>query len=332
MGNPLLDISATVDTGMLEKYGLKANDAILYEKEDLYDELVANHQIEYIAGGATQNSCRVAQWLLPEAQSVAFFGCVGTDKSCETLEKVAGQAGMVVKYQKSTEHPTGKCAVLITGQDRSLVTKLDAANHFTPAHLDVAENWSLVESAKVFYSSGFFLTVSPDSMLKVAEHAGASGKNFAMNLSAPFLCQFFKEPMLKVMAVSDIVFGNETEADAFAEANGLDTKDRTKIALKIAELPLTGHKDKSSRVVVITQGSDPVIVVEKGQVTQYHVTQLAKEKIVDTNGAGDAFVGGFLAQLAAGKSIKECVLCGIWAATEIIQQSGCTCPDKTYNA
>ena len=77
MGNPLLDISATVDTGMLEKYGLKANDAILYEKEDLYDELVANHQIEYIAGGATQNSCRVAQWLLPEAQSVAFFGCVG---------------------------------------------------------------------------------------------------------------------------------------------------------------------------------------------------------------------------------------------------------------
>ena len=30
-----------------------------------------------------------------------------------------------------SEHPTGRCAVLITGQDRSLVTKLDAANHFT---------------------------------------------------------------------------------------------------------------------------------------------------------------------------------------------------------
>ena len=47
-------------------------------------------------------------------------------------------------------------------------------------------------------SSGFFLTVSPDSMIKVAEHAGNHGKHFAMNLSAPFLAQFFKDPMLKV--------------------------------------------------------------------------------------------------------------------------------------
>ena len=76
MGNPLLDISATVDTAMLNKYSLKANDAILYEKEDLYDEL-SKHKVDYIAGGATQNSCRVAQWLLERPQSVAFFGCVG---------------------------------------------------------------------------------------------------------------------------------------------------------------------------------------------------------------------------------------------------------------
>ena len=88
-----------------------------------------------------------------------------------------------------------------------------------------------------------------------------------------------------------------------------------------------------SRLVVITQGSENVIVVEKGQVTQYPVTKLASEKIIDTNGAGDAFVGGFLAQLAQGKSVKDCVNCGIWAATEIIQQSGCTCPaDKKYTA
>jgi len=332
MGNPLLDISATVDLAMLEKYSLKANDAILYEKEDLYEELLANHKVDYIAGGATQNSCRVAQWLLPESQSVAFFGCVGTDKSCDILEKVAGEAGMVVKYQKSTEHPTGKCAVLITGQDRSLVTKLDAANHFTTAHLEDKENWALVEGAKVFYSSGFFLTVSPDSMLKVAEHAGVTGKHFAMNLSAPFLAQFFKDPMLKVMAHSDIVFGNETEADAFAESMAYGTTDRKEIAKNIAKMPLEGPSPRS-RVVVITQGSDPVLVVENGQLTEYHVTKLPSEKIVDTNGAGDAFVGGFLAKLALGKSIKESVQCGIWSATEIIQQSGCTCPaDKKYNA
>jgi len=35
LGNPLLDISATVDEGMLEKYGLKANDAILAEDKHI---------------------------------------------------------------------------------------------------------------------------------------------------------------------------------------------------------------------------------------------------------------------------------------------------------
>ena len=50
------------------------------------------------------------------------------------------------------------------------MTKLDAANHFTPAHLDVTENWEIVEKAKIFYSAGFFITVSPDSMLKVCKN------------------------------------------------------------------------------------------------------------------------------------------------------------------
>merc|ERR1711971_911067 len=151
---------------------------------------------------------------------------------------------------------------------------------------------ALVESAKIYYSSGFFLTVSPDSMIKVAEHAGNHGKHFAMNLSAPFLAQFFKDPMLKVMAHADIVFGNETEADEFAK--------------KIAALPLVSSGSAPrSRLVVITQGADPVIVVQNGEVTLYDVTKLAADKIVDTNGAGDAFVGGFLAQLTFGLLLKS---------------------------
>jgi len=175
-------------------------------------------------------------------------------------------------------------------------------------------------------------------MIKVAEHAGLTGKHFAMNLSAPFLCQFFKDPMMKVMAHADIVFGNETEADEFANSHGYGvsinkTVYRTETAKKIAALPLVSSgSSPRSRLVVITQGADPVIVVENGEVTLYPVTKLAADKIVDTNGAGDAFVGGFLAQLALGKSVKDCVKVGIWAATEIIQQSGCTCPsDKKYS-
>lgn len=50
--------------------------------------------------------------------------------------------------------------------------------------------------------------------------------------------------------------------------------------------------------------------------------------MVDTNGAGDAFVGGFLSQLVLEKSIAECVRAGHFAARTIIQRSGCTFPKE----
>jgi len=332
MGNPLLDISAVVETSMLDKYSLKANDAILYEKEDIFEDLKGNYQVEYIAGGATQNSIRVAQWIMKDAKSAAYFGCIGEDKDGEILEKVASESGVAVAYQKSKEHPTGRCAVLVTGHDRSLVTKLDAANHFTPAHLDVTENWEIVEKAKIFYSAGFFITVSPDSMLKVAKHASESeAKKFCVNLSAPFICEFFKDPLAGVLEYADVVIGNETEAETFAKVNGIEGS-RAEVAKAIAALPYKGNAAKS-RTVIITQGADPVIVVEKGEVTEVPVIKLDKDKIVDTNGAGDAFVGGLLAQMAKGADTRKAIECGLWAAAQILQVSGVKCdPQVTYTA
>ena len=71
MGNPLLDISAAVKDELLSKHKLKANDAILTEDETVFEDLVKDYKVDYIAGGATQNSIRVAQWILgkPNATS-----------------------------------------------------------------------------------------------------------------------------------------------------------------------------------------------------------------------------------------------------------------------
>lgn len=52
--------------------------------------------------------------------------------------------------------------------------------------------------------------------------------------------------------------------------------------------------NKRQRIVVLTQGPNPTIVYQSGSnaVVEYPVTKLKDEEIVDTNGAGDAFVGG----------------------------------------
>merc|ERR1711920_188513 len=87
-------------------------------------------------------------------------------------------------------------------------------------------------------------------------------------------------------------------------------------------------KEGAKRTVVVTQGKDPTIVVVNGHVTEHAITALPKKKLVDTNGAGDAYVGGFLAGLSKGLSVAECCKVGAYSASVIVQHSGCTFPAK----
>ena len=75
-------------------------------------------------------------------------------------------------------------------------------------------------------------------------------------------------------------------------------------------------------VAIITQGPKATVVAENGAVR--HIEVAPVDKIVDVNGAGDAFVGGFLAIIAKGGSVDEAVKAGQWAAAHVIQRSGCT--------
>ncbi|EPS70152.1 hypothetical protein M569_04611, partial [Genlisea aurea] len=284
MGNPLLDISAKVDHDFLEKYDLKPNNAILAEEKHipLYDELASNYKVEYIAGGATQNSIRVAQWMLQIPGATSYIGSIGKDKFGEEMKKNAKAAGVRVHYYED-DTPTGTCGVCVVGGDRSLVANLSAANRYKVDHLKKPEIWALVEKAKYYYIAGFFLTVSPESILLVAEHAAANNKIFSTNLSAPFICEFFKDVQDKVIPYADFVFGNETEARTFSKVHGWETEDVEEIALKISQLPRASGKN--NRVAVITQGADPVVVAEDGKVKLLPIIPLPKEKLVDTNGA-----------------------------------------------
>lgn len=335
MGNPLLDISAEVPEAMLEKYGLKADDQILCEDKHkpVYQEMIDNCSVDYLPGGATQNTIRAASWLMKnnsEAKgATAFTGCVANDDYCKKLTAAAEQAGVTVCYEVTeSDQPTGTCAALITkkGAARSLVANLAAANVYSKEAINKV--WANVEAASYYYSAGFFLTTEggPTAVEKVGKHASEAGKTYVMNLSAPFLPAFFKAQLNEAITYSDIVFGNETEMGAWAEHNGMDTKDLKEVALKIASIERKGSK--KPRMVIITQGCDPTIIAQNGKVEEFPIEVIAKEKIVDTNGAGDAFVAGFLGGLIYGKSIQECVKAGNFTAKAIIQMPGCTFPDN----
>jgi len=329
--NPLLDISVEVDAAYLEKYGLDANSAILAEEKHfaIYEEVVQKYKVQYIAGGSTQNTARVAQWMTPQANAVTFVGCVGKDENGRHLKECAHADGVRAEYLEDEKVATGVCAVLITGKHRSMVTNLLAANEYKIAHLERTDIWSLVEKATCFYIGGFFLTVSPPSIMKLAQHAAENNKLFCMNLSAIFISQFFKEPLVASSPYWDVLFGNDDEASTFAKALNWETTDILEIAVKITQLPKVNTKRQ--RVVVITRGAHGTIVAHDGVAKEHPILKIAPEKIVDTNGAGDAFVGGFLSQLIQEKPIEHCLKGGHFSASVIIQHPGCTFPKEKPN-
>jgi adenosine kinase len=338
MGNPLLDISANVSPDMLKKYNVQLDTAILAEEQHLpiYQELIDTYpdSVQYIAGGATQNTCRVAQWMLSAAgkpkECVAFLGCVGADDAYgQKLQACAEADGVCVHYQKDPAHPTGTCAALIVEGERALIANLGAANHFQPSHLtDSALSQEILAAAQIVYCAGFFLTVSVPSLVYAAEHVVQENKIFALNLSAPFIVDFFSEQLHTALEYADYLFGNESEAETYAKKHNLTAEADGSVDLHQVALALAAGSKKNAarpRTVVITQGSKATIVACSGTVTEYPIEEaLAPEKIVDTNGAGDAFVGGFLAALLlrTPAEVGAAVRAGHYAAKHIIQVSG----------
>merc|ERR1719333_463937 len=187
------------------------------------------------------------------------MGCVGDDEYSGKMREVMKADGVDARYMVDKSTATGTCAVCITGQNRSLVANLSAANNFKETHVQVPENLAVVEKAKVIYSAGFFATVSPPSMKIAWETAVKTGALYCVNLSAPFLMQVppFKAVFVDAIPHADFLFGNETEAMTWAETEGWETKDIAFIATRLSLIP---SAKGVHRTVVITQGADATLV------------------------------------------------------------------------
>ncbi|CAK9290615.1 unnamed protein product [Gordionus sp. m RMFG-2023] len=326
MGNPLLDILSHADQEFLDKYKLEKDNAILAEEFHLplYDELFQRRDTEYAPGGSTQNSFKITQWILEVPHLTTFMGCIGNDKYGEIMKRKMNFYGINTLYQVQNDISTGTCAVLVDKDKRSLCAHLGAAKNFSKNFLN--ENLKVMHHAEYFYISGFFLAVCPTSILQVAQHALQHNKLFMMNLSAKYLCECYKEPMMMAFPYIDILFGNESEVRSFAVEHHILEEDLKTVALKISQFPKKNNN--RSRLVIVTRDMNPTILASDNILEEYPVYPIDQKNIVDTNGAGDAFVGGYLSQLIQGKGYEECLDYAHKAAYIIIHRSGCTFPEN----
>lgn len=291
----------------------------------IYKEVAQQPGVHYEAGGSTLNTLRMTQWLLQTPYACTFIGCVADDEPARRLKANCEKVKLRTMLQTTNSGvETGRCAVLVREVSRSMVTYLGAAKHLSLDFVKTQDVWRYVQEAQFCYISGYVVNTCYEAILEIGRFMAArSDTLFCFNLSAPFLPKFFSKEIDAILPYVDILFMNEDEAMAYAEKHEQNGQTLPELTKRLAASPRNGCADKK-RIIVITRGASPVLVYDSkdGRVRQFEVPQLAPESIIDTNGAGDAFTAGFMADYIQTMSVDSAVKSALKAAAYIIGRSG----------
>lgn len=116
----------------------------------------------------------------------------------------------------------------------------------------------------------------------------------------------------RVLHEAALVFMNEMEQGYIADTLGFEP---------VEELLRRGR----AAAVIVTHGPDGCIVhsLSEGSVRQTHVAATKPEAVVDTTGAGDSFLSGFMYGVVNGCSYEVCAKYGATVSSFIIEAAGC---------
>lgn len=318
LGNPLMDIIAQAPVTLLEKYQLKLDNCVLANErhKGLYEEILQLNPL-FVPGGSALNTARVASWMLRQSFPVGFIGSLGNDNHADLLTQLAIREEVEIIAEKHAS-ATGHCLVLVNNKDRSLVTNPGASRTFTDSSLNRV--WPVLANSRMIYFEGFFLRSSEAALDRVIEFSVEHKVPIGVNLSSLPIISDYLPFFQRQLPHFNYIFCNEGEALEFASKIGIAQVSVEEVARQLARVQ---QARDMPRVVVVTRGHKPVVVATPNRVFSVEVPLLDESKIVDKNGAGDAFAGGFLAAAVSGCNIEKCTDAGLYASNDIIQASGC---------
>jgi len=331
IGNPIVDILAETDKETLQRYKLIFGGTFFANESNMgfYDELESKPQVTYIPGGSIQNTLRVANWCLNMEEqnkgkfSVTMLGAIGQDNYKDKIMNALNSAGVIPLLQPIPNISTSRCGVGICQKERCLLPHIKASNCLTDDF--VKEHEEEIFNNDALLIEGYFLQERYDLCKYLCDMFKRAKKMIILTLSAVFMVQSHRDKIMEIAQDSDMVVGNLEEFEAFAEVQRCDLL----TTISKAHEKLT-PKD---RLFIVTDGANGVYVTKydynkKGldYFLQSFPNKLKNEDICDLNGAGDAFLGGFLSQYMKGASLEQCCKVGNDASYIIIKNVGCTFP------
>jgi sugar/nucleoside kinase (ribokinase family) len=218
---------------------------------------------------------------------VGFISKTGDDDFGRFCRKALHEAGVSTNDVLLSKHPTGATIVLSTRKDRALITHLGAI-----ADLDFDDlTPNVFEGYSHLHLTSYFLQerLRPD-FSRLMREAKAAGLTVSFDPNSD-PAQAWSPEVWEVMRIPDVVFMNESEAQA------LTGKTTIRDALAVLR--------ERTTCAVIKHGSKGATAVRGAE--QVHAGAFRVDA-VDTTGAGDSFAAGFVHGLLTKRSLQDCLL------------------------
>lgn len=238
------------------------------------------------AGGSVCNSLKAIAALGGEA---AFIGKIGADELGQIFKTALIEYNVEPALSVSRAEKTA-CAVVLVDEsgEKIICGKMRASKFVTSPDID----FDLIARSKMIFVEGYWLDHMPKLVDEIIAFAVAHQVKIAFTLSDPKIVEEQRGLLARLLPHIDILLGNEHEFAALGECA---------VALQVKTL-----------------GKNGVEILHNGIASSYPALKV--ETIVNTNGAGDAFAGGFLFEILQGKTIEKAVNTGQKCSQNVLER------------
>lgn len=262
-------------------------------------ETLAGSDFRTVPGGKGANQAVAAARL---GGSVSFASAVGDDAFGATLRAGFEADGIDVSHVQAAAGVATGIAIITVGEGgaNTIVLAPGANARLSPSSIDACA--PLISGAALLLCQ---LEVPIETVERAVAIAAAAGTQVLLN---PAPARALPEAILRGV---DFLVPNETEASTLCGIEVVDTGSARDAARALRE--------RGPRHVLVTLGARGVWL-ESDRCSE--LLPAPAVSAIDTTAAGDTFIGGFAAAMAAGQDVREAIAYGQRAAAISVTRVG----------
>lgn len=242
------------------------------------------------AGGSVANSLRDLGALGVKS---AFIGKIGQDKEGRYFRQSLLDCDVKPVLSAVPGGRSGSCVVLIHDDgEKTVCAKAQAAKTLEETDVD----FNLLKLCRVIFIEGYLFDQNPQLVKKLVAEACCCGCRIYLTLADAACVRDNKDLWLEMLSSCDVLFGNEAE---FAE--------------------LSCPENRLPPLCVMTKGAAGCAIWHDNKWQEFAAKP--DVRVVNTNGAGDAFAAGFIRGLLTAADIEECVSSGNEVAAAVLSSA-----------